>query len=117
MKKGPKKITLDDLDIMCDGSIFYKDKPKKFSTHSAGYFVTQCDGKLQYVHRLVAQKYIPNPEGKTMINHIDGNKQNNNINNLEWVTIQENLKHARETGLWSYNHPYKHTKRYEEKTL
>lgn len=51
------------------------------------------------IHRLVAQHFIPNPEGKPQINHIDGNRRNNNISNLEWVTCAENTKHAYRTGL------------------
>jgi hypothetical protein len=51
------------------------------------------------VHRLVAQAWIPNPHNKKFINHKDGNKLNNHIDNLEWVTSKENNQHAIKTGL------------------
>lgn len=53
------------------------------------------------IHRLVGIAFIDNPENKPQINHKDGNKHNNNINNLEWNTSSENLSHRYTTGLYS----------------
>jgi hypothetical protein len=55
--------------------------------------------KAHRVHRLIACAFLPKIEGKEMINHIDGNRVNNKITNLEWCTHKENMVHAVATGL------------------
>lgn len=66
---------------------------------SKGYYTVNLRGKLFGIHRLVAMTFIPNPEGKPIINHINGIKNDNRVENLEWCTYGENLKHAYRTGL------------------
>lgn len=58
-----------------------------------------------YVHRAVALAFIPNIDNKTDVNHIDGDKYNNHLENLEWVTRKENMRHAFSNGLVGYHNP------------
>lgn len=80
-------------------------KMNKIRIRKRGYrTVALIDGKpgkyaYFYVHRLVAQHFIPNPFGYKTVNHKDGDQMNNRVENLEWCSLQYNLKHSKESGL------------------
>lgn len=76
------------------------------------YNLTMPSGKMKrcYAHRLVAQAFIDNPEHKKEVNHIDGNKQNNCVDNLQWVSSAENKQHAIENELRKLKHVFCFTK-------
>lgn len=80
-----------------------KSRIVKQSIGTIGYPVVQLwrDNKkgTLYIHRLTAENFIPNPENKEEVNHKDGNKANNSLENLEWVSRKENMNHAYENGL------------------
>ncbi len=85
------------------GQIFWEGKYRKITTRKDGYQVIWFNKKLHYLHRILAEKFIPNPENKPCVNHIDGNPSNNSIDNLEWVTNLENNEHAKKNHLWGKN--------------
>lgn len=72
-------------------------------TGNTGYGAVRLNGKLELVHRIIALSWIENPENKPYINHKDGNRKNNNKDNLEWATKAENNQHAYDTGLRGRN--------------
>jgi len=93
----------NEYGISNDGKVFtYKQgKDRELSQHyHKGYkrvFLFKGDVRKSYfVHRLVAEAFIKNSKDKPQVNHKDGNKENNNVKNLEWMTREENQKHSRE---------------------
>ncbi len=59
----------------------------------SGYCLINLSKKQFYIHRLIAEKFIPNPNNLPQVNHIDGNKQNNSVENLEWCNQRYNSNH------------------------
>ena len=85
------------------GLRLYKSKPKNTRLNDKGYFRCnlKSDGKRFdfTIHRLVAEAFLPNPENKPCINHINGIKTDNRLENLEWCNLEENTTHAVGTRL------------------
>lgn len=101
------------FSVSSTGEIFSKrtNKVLKQNTTKEGYktVATKIGGRgglnlCFKVHRLVATAFIPNPEGKPYVNHIDGCTSNNCVSNLEWCTASENAIHAITTGLTDISH-------------
>lgn len=74
-------------------------------------------GVTPIVHRLVALAFIPNPENKKTVNHIDGNKLNNNLSNLEWSTHSEQMQHASQHSLLEVRGAPKFSKEFKKEVL
>ena len=105
-KKDMKKIDgFENYSVTRDGRVWSWKSKIFLSSGLAGRgypnVVLYKDGKghPKLVHRLVAQAYIPNPDNKPEVNHKDGNKENNYLNNLEWATSSENRYHGYKIGL------------------
>ena len=92
-------------DIHADGRVWNKGKNhwQSQTQNPNGYMKVQLQlngvKEQLLVHRLVALHFLPNPYGHPQVNHINGDKTNNTVENLEWVSQEENIQHSLETGL------------------
>ncbi|MGH0741951.1 NUMOD4 domain-containing protein [Bacillus paranthracis] len=96
--------SVDRLVTYSDGRVyFYEGTELKQLNHNKGYSMVtiNIEGKARKVktHRLVAEAFIPNFFNKPTVNHIDRNKKNNSVDNLEWATHKEQSIHAHLTGI------------------
>jgi len=98
-----------------------RGRPIKSHNVGGGYrMVPLCENgnvKNKLVHRLVAKAFIPNPQNKPQINHIDSNPSNNDVNNLEWATQSENMIHSYKNGRQSRSGEQNHNSKLTEKEV
>ena len=88
---------------LCRNKVRIMPQTKQHHGYHAVMFHVNNKPVCRKVHRLVAQAFIHKPEGvKLEVNHKDGNKDNNQVDNLEWVTHQQNVKHSFDTGLKTF---------------
>jgi len=104
LKDFPKYgVTRDGRVWSLDWNHTGKVRELKGRLNRGGYLLVALykDGKpyQRLIHRLVAQTFIPNPENKREVNHKNGDKANNSVENLEWATPSENMQHAHDNGL------------------
>lgn len=112
----PRYRTGKNGSISPVGGLNLKQKVTKSGYLSAHL---RCDGYSKYpcVHRLVAEAFIANPENKPTVNHIDGNKKNNTVDNLEWSTHSEQMKHAVDNDLLEVRGSPKFSKKFKQEVL
>lgn len=86
------------VKVSSDGMVFVKANPShpahwtKGTRNGSGYMIVSVDHKMYLIHRLVAETFIPNPDGKKQVDHINRDRSDNRVENLRWVTCSENLR-------------------------
>jgi len=95
-----KNITDEMINITEEGKIFVNDNEIHGHLSTNGYMRVYFKGEQKLKHRIIAEKFVPNPKELPEVNHIDGDKLNNHYTNLEWVSHQDNVLHGYEKGLF-----------------
>ena len=92
-----KKIIFEHYTLYADGTIYRDEKKVPQYLNGNGYLYVNIDGRFHPVHRLVASAFVPCYGGR-IVNHKDGNRRNNHMDNLEWCTHKDNVRNAIERG-------------------
>ena len=102
MEKFKVAVGFDKYEVSNKGNIRRIGKDKNLIlciNPQTGYIQVKLQGKVVNVHRIVATTWIPNPENKPTVNHLNEIKSDNRIENLQWCTQQENIRHSWKSGL------------------
>ena len=96
------------VEVHSNGKVFSNGKELNKLDNGAGYLACivgkkrtksgKIGSKLEYIHRLVAKAFIPNPDNLPQVNHKDFDKSNNDVSNLEWVSRADNIQHSHDNG-------------------
>lgn len=100
MQRWKKVVGHPDYLVSNMGRVWSKKSNKlmKLVKNKRGYLQVNLSGKTLYIHRIVAEAFLANPEMKPQVHHIDHNPSNNDVLNLMWVTDAENKKYCHENG-------------------